>query len=753
MVSTLEWLRSRDDAALRALLRARPDLLVPTPADLTVLAGRLNTGPSVWRALEQLDRFHLQVVQAAVLAQIPDADPVPRARVADLVGTTVPAEALDAALLHLESVGLVRGTDPVTVPSAVTAALGQYPAGLGPPGPLSAATARRALDSVSAEARSVLERLDRGLPRGSGEFVGAVGAAVDELLAAKLLTRIDPVTVEMPRQTALALRGDTPLGRVDVTVPPGEQRPQRADSIDATAALQSLAAVDQARALVELFGQAPPPLLRSGGLGIRELRRLGRDLGTDDQLTALFVELLAATGMIFVSDAAFQRSNRLPPSWVPTGTADLFLEEDVEDAWVRLATGWLDLRRDAQRVGRRDGPDQSDKNAKVINALTPEAAWARGPGERRFVLRELAALPSGTGLTESSWVDRLAWRAPLRARDGHAALLAGVRAEATALGVIAFDALSTAGRAVLDGDADTARAALTTALPPAGTSFLVQADLTVVAPGRLEREVAAQLARVADVESAGGGTVYRVTAASLRRAFDSGMSAADVQRLFTEHSATGVPQGLSYLIDDVGRSYGVLRLGAASAYLRSDDPALLDQAEAHAAATGVALRRLAPTVAVSPLESHELLAVLRGAGLVAAAEDETGAVVDLRPRPARGSAGLDGITGPKPWREPPVATDEQLQKVVDRMRTADRSGPRLAQQSGEIVDLVRGAAADRRPLWIGYVDTEGSATHRVIDPVAVSGGAVVAFDHLRGAIRTLALHRITDARLAGPDDD
>ena len=65
------------------------------------------------------------------------------------------------------------------------------------------------------------------------------------------------------------------------------------------------------------------------------------------------------------------------------------------------------------------------------------------------------------------------------------------------------------------------------------------------------------------------------------------------------HSVTGVPQALSYLIDDVGRRYGVLRLGKASTYLRSDDPALIDQAVAEASSLGITLRKLAPTVAIS----------------------------------------------------------------------------------------------------------------------------------------------------------
>src|SRR5581483_3514050 len=50
--SLLEWLRARDDAALATLLRLRPDLGVPPPPDLTVLATRVGIRASVARACE-----------------------------------------------------------------------------------------------------------------------------------------------------------------------------------------------------------------------------------------------------------------------------------------------------------------------------------------------------------------------------------------------------------------------------------------------------------------------------------------------------------------------------------------------------------------------------------------------------------------------------------------------------------------------------------------------------------------------------
>jgi len=39
----------------------------------------------------------------------------------------------------------------------------------------------------------------------------------------------------------------------------------------------------------------------------------------------------------------------------------------------------------------------------------------------------------------------------------------------------------------------------------------------------------------------------------------------------------------------------------------------------------------------------------------------------------------------------------------------------------------------------------------MIEPIAVSGGAVAAFDRLRDQVRTFALHRITDVAPIAPE--
>ena len=86
--------------------------------------------------------------------------------------------------------------------------------------------------------------------------------------------------------------------------------------------------------------------------------------------------------------------------------------------------------------------------------------------------------------------------------------------EAHAVGVVGRGALATPIRRMLAGDSDDAViAAMDKVLPAPIDHFLLQADLTVVVPGPLERALAEQLAAVATVESAGAAMVYRINEA------------------------------------------------------------------------------------------------------------------------------------------------------------------------------------------------------------------------------------------------
>lgn len=83
-----DWLRERSDDELVALLRARPDLATPPPADTSVIATRAGVRSAVARACEDLDAFALSALEALVLLDA-DERPVGLAAVAGMLGSEV----------------------------------------------------------------------------------------------------------------------------------------------------------------------------------------------------------------------------------------------------------------------------------------------------------------------------------------------------------------------------------------------------------------------------------------------------------------------------------------------------------------------------------------------------------------------------------------------------------------------------------------------------------------------------------------
>ena len=63
--SFADELRARSESDLAALFTLRPDLLSPVPNDFSALAARANSTPSLVRALDSLNLWHYQIVEAA----------------------------------------------------------------------------------------------------------------------------------------------------------------------------------------------------------------------------------------------------------------------------------------------------------------------------------------------------------------------------------------------------------------------------------------------------------------------------------------------------------------------------------------------------------------------------------------------------------------------------------------------------------------------------------------------------------------
>ncbi|WP_030268855.1 helicase-associated domain-containing protein [Streptomyces sp. NRRL B-24484] len=814
-----EELRARSDEALTGLLRARPDLLNPVPGDLTQLAARLSSRASALRALERLDRFTLQVAEALAAAPDGSGDTVVRnllagpARVkphagAEPVDRAAVTAALPGALETLRGRALLWGPDSAlrlvlavrealapsaanpgrtglgpTVAEATTgmspARLQELLAGAGLPATPDPVTAVAALAGLFTDrkrcaalleqapppALALLERLVWGPPTGTLPDAARPVTAeqahtpLEWLLARGLLLPSGPGSVVLPRELALHLRGGRSHRAVEPRRPVVEAAAERDPATaDATAAGQAYTAVRTVEELLEGWGLQPPPTLRAGGLGVRDLKRAALALDCSEPVAAFWLELAYGAGLLAPDAEADEH-------WAPTPAYDGWLQDSVAERWEVLARGWLAATRVAGLTG------SPDAKGRPRAALGPELDRTLAPSVRRAVLELLAELAPGGAAGADRLLPALRWQRPLRGgatgpdgRDLREHLTDWTLQEAELLGVTGRGALCGAARALLaDGDPS---AVLDPLLPQPLDHVILQPDLTAIAPGPLLTPLSQALALCADIESKGGATVYRFTPESVRRALDAGRTASDLHAFLAQHSRTPVPQPLAYLIDDVARRHGVLRVGAASSYLRCDDPQLLNEVLADRRAAELRLRLLAPTVVAAQAPPDTLLAVLRAMGYAPAAESAEGDVLITRPDSRR----TPPRSAPVPVPDgPPRPDGALLGAAVKAIRAGDRAATAVRRetvagpaahlpQSGpartDLRQLPRSAAADTlaalqtavllgERMWIGYINAEGIASQRVVDPVKVEGGFVTAYDHHADEVRTFALHRIT----------
>ncbi len=786
-----DWLRTRSDGELRALCTARPDLITPVPADLEALAGRASAQPSVTRALGGLDRFTLQVVEALIVLP----EPAGREQLREAVGTG--EEPLRAAVERLRELALVRdaGGSLHLVEAARQAV--HTPAGLGPPAETalrsyspqrlvrmrddlglvagddepgsepgdeptagdqaaSAASELAAhvtaprhlpelLEGAGTDALAALDRLTWGPPAGRVDdahrtvTTATARSPVERLLARGLLVATDEHTVVLPREVALHLRGGRVVPEPEPEPPPLDRREHDPELVASTAAGQAFTTCRAVAELLELWGTESPPVLRSGGLGVRELRRAARELDVEEWVAALYVEVAAAAGLLAATDS-------VDGEWLPTKAFDAWVAHSTQRRWTALAVAWRDTTRLPGLVGERDERDRA------INALGPGLDRTSASGVRRRALDVVAQEPHGCAPSSEAVLDRLNWCRPRGGGAPRDRMVGWTLREAEVLGVTGRGALPDHGRALLDGDESAVEAALEPLLPELIDHVLIQADLTAVAPGPLLPELGRELALAADVESTGGATVYRFTDGSLRRAMDAGRSAGGLLELLERHSRTELPQPLRYLIDDVARRHGRLRVGAASSYVRCDDEATLNSILSERRAAPLRLRRLAPTVLASQSSREELLEGLRAMGYAPAAESPHGEVVVSHPNSRRAERSPESVRQAPETPAPDEtivaaavralrAGDEAATSARSPVETPDGAPPRSA--TATTLATLRQATGSGRRLWIGYLDAQGRASSRIVEPVRVEGGFLTAYDATRAAVHRFALHRIT----------
>lgn len=449
---------------------------------------------------------------------------------------------------------------------------------------------------------------------------------------------------EVPVEVALAVMGEpkVPFSPRPPQPPAGLPAAPRADG-SAQAAVT--AALSQIERLLATCADQPPALRKAGGVAVRDAKRVAKAAGVPDDLARFWLDLAARARLLSLHADPVVRPKghrgRLPDPTVnllPTRAYDRWLKRPPAERLAPILAAWATV---PATFTYWPFPDETPV------ALT-EPDDPHAVSTRHALFEALAVLPPGRGAGDDALPYLLArahWHRPqgVAALPDAAERIAATLREAELLGVVAGGTLTDLGHAVLgllrsDTPPDDApAAALARMLPQPQASAFFQADLTAVVRGIPTAELATLLDESAARESEGHAVVWRFAPATVRRAFDIGHDADTLLARLTEVSEVPLPQPLEYLIKDVGRTHGRIRVVRSGCCIRSDDETLIDELSRTRALGKLGFRKIAPTVLISSAGEDETLASLRRAGYTPVLEAESGATVIERPARRRAS--------------------------------------------------------------------------------------------------------------------
>lgn len=531
------------------------------------------------------------------------------------------------------------------------------------------AEALRSDDAVDA----AVEHLPRAtiLALRDGGAVDALGPAIELGLADEDGAVDDAVAARVAAHPDLTSLDEQPGG-------PEQVRPA-APALDAaalerartTGAEQAFATMTVLAELLRAVDAGAVRELVKGGIGMPLARTLAERIGTDAELVAGRLALLDDIGF---ADPDTGR-------WIVTDAGHAWLLAGWPERWVSLVAAWSDTLPPAvhQVLELADGD---------LRDLVPLGRWAYPAGSR--------------------WLD---------------ALLLDVAGTAASLGLAVDGIVTSTGRSLLDGDAEQAA----DDLPGTVERVYLQHDLTVIAPGPLAPVDDDALRTVAVLEAPGLAARYRISEDTLRAAFRAGHSRDDLLSLLGRLSATGIPQPLAYLIDQVAGRDGSIVVDRGPGGVGTEVRGTADQLDL--VGVDAELRQLAwerpdlttlttrypPHVVHTALEEQRYPAVLTTAA---------------RPEAHHGPPGRRSPTGRSP--------EQSAHALVERLRLTTQRGDAEPEQEwlGRQIDL---AVRGRTPIRVTVRMPDGSERPFSIVPTSVAAGRVRGRDTAVDVERTLPL--------------
>ncbi|AYJ50601.1 helicase-associated domain-containing protein [Rhodococcus sp. P1Y] len=417
--------------------------------------------------------------------------------------------------------------------------------------------------------------------------------------------------VSMPLQVTLVLLGDD----VHLDFHPArrqiETRPIEAEHVEAEAGRRLLRMVELVSNVLDAARTTPIALIKSGSIGVRTIRTLAKGLYATEDEVQLALELALTENLLDVIEPPPSRGRKKTPvepsTLVPSALAELWqASEDSRRAGALLQAWWT-----------------ADYVPLAVHSAIEDNSRDIGSD---FLRSSLIDIHVDIDESISEFDDVMAildWYRPSIRIEFRRDVLQLVLREAELLGVLALGAASSIARGLRSGDPLAAASGVVT---QAHTHATIGADLTAVVFGAPGPELAQFFDSVAVRESTGSATTWRFSQSSVRRAFDDGMTHDEVIEGLTRYASGVVPQTVDYLVKDVARTHGSMRVVPLGCVVVSSEEALIAELGSHRRLTKLGPMVLSRSVVGFAAEPAVVLSELRAAGYAPVQDDPGGAV-------------------------------------------------------------------------------------------------------------------------------
>ncbi|MEY4436997.1 MAG: hypothetical protein RL100_461 [Actinomycetota bacterium] len=298
---------------------------------------------------------------------------------------------------------------------------------------------------------------------------------------------------------------------------------------------------------------------------------------------------------------------------------------------------------------------------------------------------------------------------------------------AALIGLSSGGAMSSWLSLVLAEDFTSAGKLISANLPVDQDRIIVQADLSIIAPGPLPTEKEIMLRRFADTEQIGLASTYRLSALSLSHGLETGLEVSQIRKFLNSLSDKSLPQPVEYLINEAEQRFGrlVIKEDEAGALITSTDAILLAEIINEQKLKPFDIRSVEDGALHTRFEPEVVYFALRELGFVAIRQDSRGLVIS-----------------PRVLAEQSEATEIETSTLSDVKRLREHEA--RVGHSPDDDDLQRQiqlAIKNKAKARFTVTSTNGDLEF-LLEPIGIANGRLRAKDRKADIERTLPLASI-----------